>query len=87
MKKCLMALLLMAFHGSALSALITTVEWKQQYAQIGPSDHVEIWVTLTVDSASDPLYVNKNDPAPYFGTDPAMLPTHGLNYETLTLHP
>jgi hypothetical protein len=61
----------------AQAALITSVSFTERTGTVQPDEIVEVWVTLTVDSQSDPLYINHLASAPYFGLSPEVVPTNG----------
>ncbi len=64
----------------ANAALITYASWVEQTGTIGPNDTVEVWIRLTLDAASDPLFVDHNGAAPNWGLDMSLVPSTGDTY-------
>ncbi len=61
------------------AALITDVSFTERTGTVRADEIVEVWVTLTVDSLSDPLFIDNTASGPSFGLDPAIVPTTGQN--------
>lgn len=68
---------LLIFLQPAQAALITSVSFTERTGIVQSDEIVEVWVTLSVDSQSDPLFINHLAPAPYFGLSPEVIPTSG----------
>jgi hypothetical protein len=64
---------------AAQAALPTVdVSFTQSSGVVGPTDVIEVWVTLTVQPSSSPLVFDATSGAP-FGFNPADLPVQGQN--------
>ncbi len=74
--RCLLFAVASAASAGAQAALITSLTFHEQHLTVGPSDSIEIWVTLSVAPESDPLTFDTTAGYP-FGMDPDLIPTHG----------
>ena len=74
--RCLSFALALAASAGVQAALVTSLTFHDQHLTVGPSDSLEIWVTLSVAAESDPLTFDTTADYP-FGMDPDLIPTHG----------
>ncbi|MDY0006795.1 MAG: VPLPA-CTERM sorting domain-containing protein [Spongiibacteraceae bacterium] len=63
------------------AAVIPTVTFTTPNGTVGPTDTIEVWVTLTLDPTSDPLTFDANSPDPLKGLPSSMVPTEGLPWD------
>jgi hypothetical protein len=73
----LFAITLCLIFYSAQAELITEVSFTERTGTVRADEIIEVWVTLTVDSESDPLYIDHLSPAPQFGLNAEVVPAVG----------
>ncbi len=65
------------FSCAANAALLSTVTFAEQSISVAPDEIVEVWVTLTLDEASDPLFIDHLAGGPSFGLIADVVPSTG----------
>lgn len=70
------ALLLLAAGATANAAIIGTLTFRDPAGTVNSNEAIDVWVTLTLDSASDPL-VYDNTIDSFGGINPATFPATG----------
>ncbi|MES9969580.1 MAG: VPLPA-CTERM sorting domain-containing protein [Candidatus Thiodiazotropha sp.] len=65
---------------SAYSAVLGSLVFTNPTGTVGANDVIDVWVTLTLDTASDPLTFNSSAAYPN-GVNPADIPTDGLIWD------
>lgn len=72
-------LLLVAAGTSANAAIIGTVTFRDPTGTVNSNETIDVWVTLTLDAASDPLVYDTSIDS-FGGIDPGTFPTEGFAY-------
>jgi len=78
MRKFLFAAALALMSAWAQAWPTVTMSFAQATGTAGPSDSIDVWVTLAVDPNGPALHFDPNGGSP-FGLDPADLPTQGYS--------
>lgn len=70
------AILLLAASATANAAIIGTLTFRDPTGTVNSNEAIEVWVTLTLDAASDPLVYDHTINS-YGGIDPSTFPATG----------
>ncbi|MDY0006794.1 MAG: VPLPA-CTERM sorting domain-containing protein [Spongiibacteraceae bacterium] len=74
----LFAALLLLGSSIASAAVIPIITFTNPYDTVGPTDTIEVWVTLSLDPASDPLTFDTTSPDPLKELPESLIPTRGM---------